>query len=96
MLVWSGWGGRGGGTPTEESEVYPLYRYEDEMAARILVRAGRAYIARKVLYILRRDKMRCNIAVRVAAAAARKFEILMYVQEDRPTDTQRNRSEYFP
>ncbi|CAM9759100.1 unnamed protein product [Scytosiphon promiscuus] len=42
----------------EESEAYPLYRYEDEMAARKLVRAGRAYIARKVIYILRRDKMR--------------------------------------
>eukprot|EP00903_Cladosiphon_okamuranus_P016531 g15251.t1 len=42
----------------EESEVYPLYRYEDEMAARKLGRACRAYIARRVLYILRRDKMR--------------------------------------
>ena len=48
----------GGSRTTEESEVYPLYRYEDEMAARKLVRAGRAYIARRVLYILRRDKMR--------------------------------------
>lgn len=51
-------GGGGARGTTEESEAYPLYRYEDEMAARKLVRAGRAYIARRVMYILRRNKLR--------------------------------------
>ena len=46
-------------TRTEESEEYPLYRYEDEMAARKIGRAGRAYIARRVLFTLRRDHRRC-------------------------------------
>lgn len=41
--------------------MYPLYRYEDEMAARRIGRAGRAYIARGVVYILRRDKIRYEL-----------------------------------
>lgn len=42
----------------EESEDYPLYKYEDEIAARVIGKTGRAYIARRVVYILRRDKAR--------------------------------------
>lgn len=42
----------------EESEVYPLYRYEDHVAAKVIGHAGRAYIARRAVYILRRDKQR--------------------------------------
>lgn len=45
-------------TTTEESEVYPLYRFEEEMASRTIARAGRAYIARRSLHIFRRKKMR--------------------------------------
>lgn len=42
----------------EESDEYPLYCYDDEMAARVLSRASRAYLARKAIYILRRNKLR--------------------------------------
>ncbi|CAM9674386.1 unnamed protein product, partial [Discosporangium mesarthrocarpum] len=45
---------------TEESMEYPLYAYEEEMASKVLGRAGRAYIARNAVYILRRDKKRAE------------------------------------